>query len=630
MALELIYTSAPRGLRAGTSGYCTVAQTRGLRDDLAAALERRSLFTHESKGDSPHYFSFRHLAVGGRTWKVLSRARDAGLDFTGRRHYFAHHLVLEPSEEWPGIQPVDILLGWKGWKESWNESPGELIPLKAEEIFEGLPKIVLPAREWKRQTGDAGWAAHPHRLASPIGWLTGHLSAEVLLRLMGESAALLEESQRGRSWLIPLDAGGSANRVPKDCQWAGRTLWGAGVTLPGVRSVFRIEDCQGKVPEGRPEDLRLARTGCEIKTEKSFEQKNSRAGGKKSIPNPVESHGSGESPSQSKRSAVLWIAVLVLLGAVGWGWLRIPGRPFPPPRSPIISTDSNGEKMAETKKDGPVPPIVPSAILPGERLRQLWWQEAGGKEKIRRLHMLFGRPASVGVIEDEISLLLQGNPEASSLRGPEGPVTLQTDEDRREFARGVSRRPAAWTLYVPSSGRGLIYLPDPFREFEQRQVSAQKETPQEILDDVGRSIFLEPGRWSLVVKFPSWGGKNFTPLRISRQEPEGLWMDRLDQHREQLRGIRMQAWQRAAPGMGDDPDQLDETTRRGIKLQMQEESSPSTPWNEFLKIDDEYRRWWGPVPSGIPPGEVFRLLLKHPEVACELQLDGLAVARIVP
>ena len=107
-------------------------------------------------------------------------------------------------------------------------------------------------------------------------------------------------------------------------------------------------------------------------------------------------------------------------------------------------------------------------------------------------------------------------------------------------------------------------------------------------------------------------------------------MDRLDQHREQLRGIRMQAWQRAAPGMGDDPDQLDETTRRGIKLQMQEESSPSTPWNEFLKIDDEYRRWWGPVPSGIPPGEVFRLLLKHPEVACELQLDGLAVARIVP
>jgi len=30
MALELVYTSAERGLRAGTSGFCTVAMTRGL------------------------------------------------------------------------------------------------------------------------------------------------------------------------------------------------------------------------------------------------------------------------------------------------------------------------------------------------------------------------------------------------------------------------------------------------------------------------------------------------------------------------------------------------------------------------------------------------------------------------
>ncbi|MFM9169960.1 MAG: hypothetical protein ACKOTD_07530 [Phycisphaerales bacterium] len=29
MALELVYTSAERGLRAGTSGFCTVAMTRG-------------------------------------------------------------------------------------------------------------------------------------------------------------------------------------------------------------------------------------------------------------------------------------------------------------------------------------------------------------------------------------------------------------------------------------------------------------------------------------------------------------------------------------------------------------------------------------------------------------------------
>ncbi|NBQ56298.1 MAG: hypothetical protein EBU36_06605, partial [Verrucomicrobia bacterium] len=65
MALELIYTSAPRGLRAGASGYCTIAQTRGMREDLVAALERRSLFTHEPKGDSPIFYSYRILSLGG-------------------------------------------------------------------------------------------------------------------------------------------------------------------------------------------------------------------------------------------------------------------------------------------------------------------------------------------------------------------------------------------------------------------------------------------------------------------------------------------------------------------------------------------------------------------------------------
>ena len=42
MSHELFYTSAPRGLRRGSNGYCTVAATRNLPPWLGQQLERLS------------------------------------------------------------------------------------------------------------------------------------------------------------------------------------------------------------------------------------------------------------------------------------------------------------------------------------------------------------------------------------------------------------------------------------------------------------------------------------------------------------------------------------------------------------------------------------------------------------
>ena len=39
---ELIYTSAPQGLIAGRSGFCTVAMTGGFPPNLIAAIENMS------------------------------------------------------------------------------------------------------------------------------------------------------------------------------------------------------------------------------------------------------------------------------------------------------------------------------------------------------------------------------------------------------------------------------------------------------------------------------------------------------------------------------------------------------------------------------------------------------------
>ena len=44
MAHELIYTSAERGLRPGTRGYCTVAYTHGMMPQTLQLLEALSAY----------------------------------------------------------------------------------------------------------------------------------------------------------------------------------------------------------------------------------------------------------------------------------------------------------------------------------------------------------------------------------------------------------------------------------------------------------------------------------------------------------------------------------------------------------------------------------------------------------
>lgn len=101
MAQELLYTSAPRGLKSGSRGFCTVEATAGLPPALVTALEGLSAYRHVAPaGDpaNPVVYSHVTLAVGGRTYSVISRIGDAGTDYTGRTNKLAHHVALDPSE----------------------------------------------------------------------------------------------------------------------------------------------------------------------------------------------------------------------------------------------------------------------------------------------------------------------------------------------------------------------------------------------------------------------------------------------------------------------------------------------------------------------------------------------------
>src|SRR5687768_15936271 len=105
MSQELFYTSAPRGLRPGSKGFCTVAATAGMPGPLAERLESlsgyRPLFPpgHPSAHLNPVVWAHWRLNVAGKSGSVLSRVAFAGYDYTQRTNKFAHHIFLEPSEQ---------------------------------------------------------------------------------------------------------------------------------------------------------------------------------------------------------------------------------------------------------------------------------------------------------------------------------------------------------------------------------------------------------------------------------------------------------------------------------------------------------------------------------------------------
>ena len=53
MSQELIYTSAPRGLRPGSRGFCTVMRTEGLPEPVVNRLEALSGYRHAFAPQTP-------------------------------------------------------------------------------------------------------------------------------------------------------------------------------------------------------------------------------------------------------------------------------------------------------------------------------------------------------------------------------------------------------------------------------------------------------------------------------------------------------------------------------------------------------------------------------------------------
>lgn len=225
MPQQLIYTSAPRGVVAGRSGHCTVARSAAMRDALMLQLEKFSYYQHLSLsgGQERPIYCCRLLDLRGSRYHILTRIQDAGLDFTGRTNFLAHHLVFIPEEIRQFASPPVILRNWSGWMNSWTNDP-ELFETEDWSTLAAVPRATAPALHWQQITGDAinGYGLLEARAG--IAFRVDEISDEQILALFAESLELLEMRDprrdfRASAWQYTFTTSMQEQDNPADFRW---------------------------------------------------------------------------------------------------------------------------------------------------------------------------------------------------------------------------------------------------------------------------------------------------------------------------------------------------------------------------------------------------------------------------
>lgn len=219
MAQELIYTSFPKGVKPGVSGFCTVAVSPEMAPNMISRLEGLSGYRHlympgTPEADlNPPNWSHVVINVGNAGSHVIYRVADAGLDHTGRSNKLAHFIVLDKGDQAP-CGPAAMLT-----------TPG-LIDLAFDQqvgtrpFTRPIPRQLVsprPCLAWRQAAGDAGWAGELAQTA----W-TGKYACIVykpgmnVLALIQEAMALLPPERR---WKTTFSTYYSKLPTGIDCQW---------------------------------------------------------------------------------------------------------------------------------------------------------------------------------------------------------------------------------------------------------------------------------------------------------------------------------------------------------------------------------------------------------------------------
>jgi hypothetical protein len=216
MAWELYYTSAPRGLRVGSRGFCTVARTQGMPPPLIERLESLSGYQPASwplsgnAGAALPLLAHWRLSTAGRPRSVLSRVAMGGSDYSGRLNKLAYHLVLETSEQ-PPAGPAWMLSQSDVMKTTWEGEPRLLVPLQlSDATFVQAKSEPQPDNRQARALADA-FMADATKSASIV-----YAAGIDPLPLLADALALLEPRMR---WQATFSTCFSELSAGLTCHW---------------------------------------------------------------------------------------------------------------------------------------------------------------------------------------------------------------------------------------------------------------------------------------------------------------------------------------------------------------------------------------------------------------------------
>jgi hypothetical protein len=202
-----------------------VARSAAMREALMLQLEKLSYYQHLSLsgGQERPIYSCRLLDLRGSRYHILTRIQDAGLDFTGRTNFLAHHLIFTPEEVRQFASPPVILRNWPGWVSSWTRDP-ELFENENWSSLTAVARATAPALQWQQITGDAinGYGLLEARAG--IAFLVDEITDEQILALFAESLELLElrdprRDFRASAWQYTFTTSMQEQDNPADFRW---------------------------------------------------------------------------------------------------------------------------------------------------------------------------------------------------------------------------------------------------------------------------------------------------------------------------------------------------------------------------------------------------------------------------
>ena len=122
MPRELIFTSVPKGVKPGSTGYCTVAKHKGIDRLLDQAVEKLCFYELMKLATKPVVHNYSILSLNTGTFHVLTRTCYSGSDHTGRTNYISHNLIFDQSEIYSQqVSPAEIFLRGTGWLSVWPQ-----------------------------------------------------------------------------------------------------------------------------------------------------------------------------------------------------------------------------------------------------------------------------------------------------------------------------------------------------------------------------------------------------------------------------------------------------------------------------------------------------------------------------